>query len=316
MEKIVTSYLDPDLDGIASMYAYAEYLNKIGEKASYAIFGEPKKEVQIVCNLFGITLNLDKREKEKVQYVIVDTNYYENLWQGIQKEAIVEIIDHHKATPDISHYCNAHIQIELIGAAATLIVEKYRNNQIPLSEESAILLYYGIISNTVNLKAQVTTKRDIEATKWLQDNYPKIDSSKILEIFRKKSCVENLEKEMEIGLMIEIAGTGVMIGQLEVAEAKEVLQNYQKDIQEILANKKKEKNPEYLLLNCIDTYFGYTYLVAYDNHTQELLTKILPITFEGSIGKMDSIIMRKQLFPLLQDFLEKEKASIGKNKEE
>ena len=30
MEKIVTSYSEPDLDGVSSLYAYSEYLNKIG----------------------------------------------------------------------------------------------------------------------------------------------------------------------------------------------------------------------------------------------------------------------------------------------
>ena len=29
-KRIVTSYEEPDLDGVSSMYAYSEYLNKIG----------------------------------------------------------------------------------------------------------------------------------------------------------------------------------------------------------------------------------------------------------------------------------------------
>ena len=33
MRKIVTSYIKPDIDGISSMYAYAELLRKMGYKA-------------------------------------------------------------------------------------------------------------------------------------------------------------------------------------------------------------------------------------------------------------------------------------------
>ena len=42
---IVTSYSNPDLDGVAASYAYTEYLEKTGQLASYCFEGEPKKEV-------------------------------------------------------------------------------------------------------------------------------------------------------------------------------------------------------------------------------------------------------------------------------
>ena len=42
----------PDMDGVGCMYAYAELLNRENNKTDYAIFGIPKKEVRIVCDLF------------------------------------------------------------------------------------------------------------------------------------------------------------------------------------------------------------------------------------------------------------------------
>ena len=38
------------------------------------------------------------------------------------------------------------IQIEMIGAAATLVAERFKNNNIDISRESAILLYNGILN--------------------------------------------------------------------------------------------------------------------------------------------------------------------------
>lgn len=52
MKYVVTSYINPDLDGTASMYAYAEYLRKIGEEADFYIEGNPMHEVEIVCDIF------------------------------------------------------------------------------------------------------------------------------------------------------------------------------------------------------------------------------------------------------------------------
>lgn len=44
---VVTSYIDPDMDGISAMYAYSEYLNKCGKESCYYYEGTIKKEAQI-----------------------------------------------------------------------------------------------------------------------------------------------------------------------------------------------------------------------------------------------------------------------------
>ena len=54
MRKIVTSYIKPDIDGISSMYAYAELLRKMGYNAEYYYEGQARKEVQIVLETYGI----------------------------------------------------------------------------------------------------------------------------------------------------------------------------------------------------------------------------------------------------------------------
>ena len=41
---------------------------------------------------------------------------------------------------------------------------------IPISKEAAILLYYGIISNSINLKASITDKRDGDMENWLEEH--------------------------------------------------------------------------------------------------------------------------------------------------
>ena len=48
MRKVVTTYINPDMDGIALMYAYVEFLMKKGEKASCYFEGTMKKEAEIV----------------------------------------------------------------------------------------------------------------------------------------------------------------------------------------------------------------------------------------------------------------------------
>ena len=173
MKKIVTSYYGPDLDGVASMFAYAEYLRNKGEDAYYYINGKPKEEVKIVCDIFNIELNSLKRWEKPSEAVLVDLNNVSRL-DFIKPEEVVDIIDHHVKTDGCKLCINAKVQIELLGAAATLVAERFKNENIKISRESAILLYYGIISNSINLKAKTTKRKDIEIAQWLKSNFQEI----------------------------------------------------------------------------------------------------------------------------------------------
>lgn len=184
---IVTSYKNPDLDGVASMYAYKEFIEKCNKEAQYYICGTPNKEVEIVCNMFDITLNSIKTLEASDNIILVDTNNTLYLPKNINPENVTEIIDHHIRSENIDRFTNANITIELIGAASTLVAERFKEYNMDISDNSAILLYYGIVSNTINFKSNVTTKKDIEIAKWLKSICDKIDDKKINDIFILKS---------------------------------------------------------------------------------------------------------------------------------
>ncbi len=47
MEQIlITSYINPDIDGIACMIAYSEFLNKLGQNTICGILGVPQDEAK------------------------------------------------------------------------------------------------------------------------------------------------------------------------------------------------------------------------------------------------------------------------------
>ncbi|KKQ25755.1 MAG: Inorganic pyrophosphatase/exopolyphosphatase, partial [Parcubacteria group bacterium GW2011_GWB1_37_13] len=52
---LVTSYVNPDLDGIASVVAYAEFLKKISKKSVAGIIGEPHFEAKYIFDRFGFS---------------------------------------------------------------------------------------------------------------------------------------------------------------------------------------------------------------------------------------------------------------------
>ena len=96
MRKIVTSYIKPDIDGISSMYAYAELLRKMGYNAEYYYEGQARKEVQIVLETYGIELKTVSQIFSDDEVILVDTNGLRYLPKAINANQIKEVIDHHK----------------------------------------------------------------------------------------------------------------------------------------------------------------------------------------------------------------------------
>lgn len=298
---IVTSYDSPDLDGVAAMYAYSEYLSKIGESSIYYISKTPKKEVQIVCDMFDIKLDSTSLNSYS-KVVIVDTNDPMTIPKQIRLDKVIEIIDHHIESDGITQFENAKVNIEMIGAVATIIAEKFKDNNIEISRESAILLYYAIISNSINLKAKITTQKDINMCNWLKERCSDINDGKIKEIFKRKSEIQDdLRKELEADLKVPFKDKSIVIAQLELVDAEIFLDKNNMKIRELLEKIKQEKQVDYIFLNCIDIWKGYNVIFTIDTKTEELLEEILGISFVDGKAATSDIIMRKELVKLLKD---------------
>ena len=259
MRKIVTSYIKPDIDGISSMYAYAELLRKMGYNAEYYYEGQARKEVQIVLETYGIELKTVSQIFSDDEVILVDTNGLRYLPKAINANQIKEVIDHHKMNEWLSKQKDIKIQIEMIGAAATLVAERFKNNNIDISRESAILLYNGIISNTMNLKISMTTQKDKDMAHWLKQKYPEITEEKTKAIFIKKSEItDRLREEMEVEFKDEFITISWSMGQLEIANVEEFLNRNEEKVRAILKKVKDENNVDYISVNCMDIINGYT----------------------------------------------------------
>lgn len=89
----------------------------------------------------------------------------------MQEEKIIGIIDHHVGYAEYwKDKLKEKAQIKFIGSVATIIVELYEKESLleQISRDLAILLMSAILDNTLNLKAKITTKRDISAYKKLE----------------------------------------------------------------------------------------------------------------------------------------------------
>lgn len=299
---IVTSYCGPDLDGVAASYAYAEFLQKTGKDANYYLEGTPKKEVSIVCDLFHISLSSCEKDDSN-SIVIVDTNTIRDIPKFINIEHIVEIIDHHILSEDINKLSKAKVQIEMLGAVATLIAEKFYQNDIEISRNSAVLLYYAIISNSINLHSRNTSEKDKKMANWLKEQCKEIKEEYIKVIFEEKSKIneKDLRKEMEAEYMLEIASKKIIIAQLEIVDAMSFLKDNKNEIEKILADISKENQLDYIFLNCIDILNGYCIIYTPFSVTEKYLNNFFEGNFEDGQLIVEPLFMRKEIIKLLKE---------------
>ena len=304
---LVTTYVNPDLDGIAGAIAYAEFLTKIGQDVIIGMMGQPHDEAKYLLDRFNIQYpSLISNSDDYDQVILLDASDLNALQGKINPKKVIEIIDHRKVH-EADKFPNAKVQIELVGAGATLIAEKFMQNNIQISKESAILIYGAIISNTLNFKGTLTTDRDRKAAEWVNQ------TAQLSEIFWKELFLAKSDlSESKLAERIEedfawftFGGKKVGIAQIEMIGAKKLIEERESEIVPSLDKLKAEMDLDFVFVNIIELEAVKNFFVVSDEQTKVLLEKVLNITFSGNIAERPNLIMRKQIVPLLKKELEK-----------
>lgn len=296
---LITSYKNPDIDGIAGMYALKELYTKLGITCNYIIFGKPQFEVDIVCKKYNIQLEKGQEIKQEIKiedkFILLDCNDLTNVSKKIKAEKIIEVIDHHNTSPETQKLVNAKLNIQQVGAMATLIVEKFLENNVSISKISGILLYHAIASNTINLKAPVTTARDKKAFDYLKKLFPNLlNKDCIIEVFQKKSNIKNIERTVLSDL--KVYENSIIIGQLEITKAENFFHSNYDELQKILKIIEETYNSNNVILNIIDILKGFN-IILFLNETPQIKRLISNHNLKSfnNVIKTNHIIMRKDL---------------------
>ncbi|MFA6518802.1 MAG: DHHA2 domain-containing protein [Candidatus Shapirobacteria bacterium] len=301
----VTSYSDPDLDCIACILGYTEYLAKIGIDSTGVYSGELNLEVDFVkkyTNFFPLEKHLGEFN-DTDEFILVDSSDPIRIDPRIKIENIVELFDH-RLTEQVTKLKNAKVHIDLVGSCSTLITEEYIKSNLVPSKNVAIYLYSAIVSNTVNFKNSVTTSRDIEIAKRLKevaglnDNFTK-------EMFLAKSNIsaDNLYEVLRQDFAIRpISDKMVGIAQVEMVDIGRMSTELNQVLLESLNRFYNDNKLDYIFFNGIDVIEGYNIFYTIDEASKKLFSQVLNIPELVPRHKTNSIIMRKQIFHMVEEY--------------
>ena len=87
---LVTCYVNPDLDGVAGVVGYAEFLSKAGQQVEAGIIGEPHDEAKYILDQFGIQYPKHLEDTEDYERVIlVDASELNGLEGKIESLKVI-----------------------------------------------------------------------------------------------------------------------------------------------------------------------------------------------------------------------------------
>jgi len=301
-ETIITSvktYID--IDAYAGIIAYRHLLSSLGKVVigvSTAVINESISPI-----IKDIELSLDNfDEKGNQKFIVLDVSNPEMFDKIVDNKNIIEIIDHHTGFEQYwKEKNNITTQIEFIGSICTIIFEKYKSfNRLEiLNSDICKLLIAGILDNTLNLKASITTERDINAyNSLLKIGY--IDKSWGNEYFL--SCQELIEQNLLLSikndLKIEYVNENLpeVFGQLLVLNKDSILEK-KDEIIEIMNGYSNE-----WIFNLISLSDGKSYIISNNEMTKQKIEKLFESNFHENILILDKFMLRKEIIKKARNY--------------
>ncbi len=297
--KIVTAgsaYMD--IDAYAGCIAQAELLRLGGEDA-YAASSAPLNE-SIPRSLRALEVSLeDYKQSENDEFIVVDVSKEDFFDPIVKNGEVIEVIDHH---PGQEEYWQNKIgdkaDIEFIGASCTQIFERWQaNNRLQeMRPEIARLLAAGILDNTLNFNANITTQRDRDAYKALMQ-IGSLPEDFAAQYFTE--CQHSIEQNFEEAVMNDIKTMDEApklprtLGQLTVWDARAIALDKKEMIAQILHSRDSD-----WALNLISISEGRSYFLSNSESGKAKLNSLLDLDFTQDAAEADRLWLRKELLNL------------------
>lgn len=297
--KIVTSGLSfLDIDAYAGCVAYAELLNLKGEEAIAFSSANINESVTKTIRSWEAPLQTEYVPKPDNTFILVDVSGPEFLDKVVDVNKVEEVIDHHIGYEKYwEERIGAKSNIEFIGAACTQVYESWQKSGLlgQMGKTSARLLVSGILDNTLNFKANVTTTRDHEAYNQLLKiaNLPKDWTEQYFQ-----ECEESIFADIEGALtndtkMMKFQHLGsncVAFGQLVIWDASRAINEYRDIIEKTMSSKSSD-----WFVNIVSIGDGQSFLLASNDKIVQWAEQILNVVFNERLAHVGKLWLRKEI---------------------
>jgi len=298
--KIVTSGLSfLDIDAYAGCIAYAELLSLKGVPATAFSSAPFNESIPPSIRSRNTPFTTEYTPSAEDTFILIDVSEPDFLEKQVVIERVEEVIDHHVG---FEEFWTARLEgdkctIEFIGAACTLVYEKWLEASLlhEMNLTTAKLLIAGILDNTLNFKAGVTTDRDRTAYRallevanvtegWAAEYFAECESMILADL---PEAIRNDSKVMDFKNLEDIK---LAFGQLVTWNGAQVARDSFIVIAETLS-----ESSVHWFMNIVSIDEGVSYFLASDDTVSKWAEKVVGVRFEANRAVADRLWLRKEI---------------------
>lgn len=295
---VTTGHTYADIDGLACVFAYHELLLKEGRQSTALLQGVWNHSVPAKVQNWKMDYQKEYHAMEGDHFVVMDTSNITYIQESLDISKIVEIYDHHFGYEKYwQNLLGNRSHVENVGACATLIIEQWQKRlpKIRLSHHSAQLLGWALISNTLNFKSILTTKRDLDSFAYIQ-TYLSDNPDWIFDYFQDQDRSVDQNPRSAIHWDSKQVHTpyierDIEIAQLEIWEGETFINKHEATFKAI-AN---DAQGAHWLLTVVSIKDGHNYLYTTSDEVKSVLKDKIGAVFEGDRGTTKTLMLRKEI---------------------
>lgn len=304
MNKVlVFGHKNPDLDSVCSAIVMSKLENKLGRDVEPVILGKVNKETEFVLNYLNLQAPriIDNVEND-AEVILVDHNEFSQSVDNIENAKIVSVIDHHRIC-DFKTSTPIYYRAEPIGCTASILYKRFKEENIQIEKEEAILMVSAIISDTLLFKSPTCTPED----KCIASELAKISNIDVekygLQLLKAGTDLSDLSEKELISLdakEVKLKDLKALIAQVNTIDIDEIMVRREK-IEEEMKKMIIEKSLDIFVLAITDILNCNSKLISLGN-SANLVEKAYNVKLENNSCLVEGVVSRKkQIIPILTD---------------
>jgi inorganic pyrophosphatase/exopolyphosphatase len=305
--KVITSgkkFLD--IDAYGGIIAYAELLRLQGESA--IAFSSATINESVTQTILSWPVDFSKTyvPLEADTFTLIDVSDPEHFDRVVAIDRVERVIDHHIGVEAFwQERIGEDATIEFIGAACTQVYEAWvvAEKFDLMSETSARLLVAGILDNTLNFKASVTTDRDRNAYEallipanlpptWSATYFTECEQAIFADI---ANALDNDTKTMTFK---HLTADAIAVGQLVVWNGQMAVKEYRKTVEDTMSSLANN-----WFVNIVSIDEGHSYFLAANENIEQWAEKVMQVQFENGRADATRLWLRKEIYKEDQSLL-------------
>lgn len=297
-KTFVFGHKNPDTDSIASAISMANLRNQLGENSECFRLGNVNKETSFALNTFKFDApKLIEKVDNNDTIIMVDTNEFSQVAEGIENANIKMIVDHHRVkleTADPIYYI-----AEPVGCTSTILYKLYKQNDIALDSNMAGIMLSAIISDTLLFKSPTCTEEDkIIANKLAK--IANVDISRYgLDLLKAGTDLSDYTPEQVINIdskLFEKDGKKFKIAQINTADVNDVFKN-QSYFEAAINNEIKNDNLDLYVFAATDILNSNSKIITMGSKSN-VVEKAFGVSLDNNTAMLENVVSRKkQILP-------------------